>query len=166
MALVIATVMALALAAPAMAATITINQDTTAATNLDLEGQSGTAGTESYYAYKIFDVTKTASVAEPVTSDSTVGQVPTATGFAYSIKSDSPWFSTVAGISKFVGDAGQTDSTTPYFVLTKTSETGGVKEYSVAWNLKDAEKNPAGYDVHSPPERHAVSDCTGMTLPE
>ncbi|MBR1901316.1 MAG: hypothetical protein IJ820_09700, partial [Lachnospiraceae bacterium] len=55
MALALAMVMVLAISIPAMAATITINHPTPS---------DGTAGSETYVAYNIFDVTKTSSVTE------------------------------------------------------------------------------------------------------
>ena len=62
-ALLIAMVMVLGMSTMSFAATITIKQDNT----------DGTAGAETYVAYKIFDVTKTADVTEDVTTDNDLG---------------------------------------------------------------------------------------------
>ena len=78
---VFALVMMIGMSTTVFAATITVTQD---------PGTDGTAGNESYVAYKIFDVTKTSEVTEDVTTDSTLG-LGTAEGFAYSIDADSAW---------------------------------------------------------------------------
>ena len=91
---------AFALAIPAFAASITVEQDPA----------DGTAGTETYVAYKIFDVTKKDGIEEPVTTDDTLGP-GTAEGFAYSIAADSPWVSVL-----------NTDTGKGYFTLTESAD--------------------------------------------
>ena len=103
-ALLIAMVMVLGMGTSVFAATITINQN---------PGNAGTAGNESYTAYKIFDVTKTSEVTEDVTTDDTLGP-GTAEGFAYSIDADSAWVSVVQGLVDADGDA--------YFTLTPSAD--------------------------------------------
>ena len=103
-ALLIAMVMVLGMGTSVFAATITINQN---------PGNAGTAGNESYTAYKIFDVTKTSEVTEDVTTDGTIG-AGTAEGFAYSIDADSAWVSVVQGLVDADGDA--------YFTLTPSAD--------------------------------------------
>ena len=103
-ALLIAMVMVLGMGTSVFAATITINQN---------PGDAGTAGNESYTAYKIFDVTKTSEVTEDVTTDDTLGP-GTAEGFAYSIDADSAWVSVVQGLVDADGDA--------YFTLTPSAD--------------------------------------------
>lgn len=115
MALALAMVMMVAMAIPAMAATITINQPTPT---------DGTAGAETYVAYKIFDVTKISTVEEDVTTDDTLG-AGTATGFAYTISTSNGWYSVVNGM-------------TDYFTLTQSA--GDPNVYNVT--LKDG-KNTA-----------------------
>ena len=60
---------------------------------------NGTAGIETYEAFKIFDVTKTSDVTEPVTDDTTIGATITSadTGFAYTISADSKWLPVLQG---------------------------------------------------------------------
>ena len=103
-ALLIAMVMVLGMSTSVFAATITINQN---------PGEAGTAGNESYVAYKIFDVTKTAEVTEDVTTDSTLGP-GSAEGFAYSIDADSAWLSVVQGLKDADNNA--------YFTLTASAD--------------------------------------------
>lgn len=91
---------AFALAIPAFAASITIEQSST----------TGTPGNETYEAYKIFDVTKVDGVTEPVTTDSTLGP-GTEDGFAYSIAADSPWVTLL-----------QSDTGKGYFTLTQSAD--------------------------------------------
>ncbi|MBP3209144.1 MAG: SpaH/EbpB family LPXTG-anchored major pilin [Oscillospiraceae bacterium] len=107
LALVLVAVMMMALSVSAFAATITVTQSPT----------GGTAGNESYVAYKIFDVTKTSSVTESVTTDDTLGP-GTAKGFAYSIDADSAW------VSVLTSTTGKT-----YFTLTPSADG---KIYTVA----------------------------------
>ncbi len=83
MALVFAMVMVFSLTVTANAATITINQN---------PGTAGTAGAETYVAYKIFDVTKTSDVTEDVTTDTTLG-AGSESGFSYTIAKESAWVS-------------------------------------------------------------------------
>jgi LPXTG-motif cell wall-anchored protein len=64
----------------ANAATITINQNNT----------DGTAGAETYVAYKIFDVTKTSAQASWSQTDDNLG-AGTAEGFAYTVNAESAW---------------------------------------------------------------------------
>jgi len=97
MALALAMVMVLAISIPAMAATITINQDNT----------DGTAGAETYVAYKIFDVTKTSAQASWEQTDSNLG-AGTAEGFAYTVDANSAWVSVLQNSG--------------YFTLTLTAE--------------------------------------------
>ena len=106
-ALLIAMVMVLGMSTSVFAASITINQDNT----------DGTAGAETYTAYKIFDVTKTAAVTEDVTTDSTLGP-GTAKGFAYTIDANSAW------VNVLKSTTGQT-----YFTLTPSADG---KLYTVA----------------------------------
>lgn len=73
--------------------TITITQSPNSTTQ-------GTAGSETYSAYKIFDVTKISTITEPVTTDDTIeaqsgSSYEAPTGFAYSISADSPWLNVV-----------------------------------------------------------------------
>ena len=103
-ALLIAMVMVLGMGTSVFAATITINQN---------PGNAGTAGNESYTAYKIFDVTKTSEVTEDVTTDDTIG-AGTAEGFAYSIDADSAWVSVVQGLKDADDKA--------YFTLTPSAD--------------------------------------------
>ena len=141
MALVIAMVMVLAMSIPAMAATITINQPTPS---------DGTAGAETYVAYKIFDVTKTSSVTEDVTTDSTLGP-GTATGFAYTISNSNGWYSVVSGM-------------TDYFTLTQSA--GDPTVYNVTLkdgkNTADAAKEIAEYlQAHIPTSVECNPSATG-----
>ena len=96
---------------------------------------------ETYNAYKIFDVTKTASVNDPVNTDTNIGQtVPnTSTGFAYSILDTSGWWDAVstaytdteAGIAYTVSTDDDTGViTTSYFTLTPAADNSG--RYSVS----------------------------------
>ena len=103
----------------AWAATITVTQNPS----------TGTAGNESYVAYKVFDVTKTSAVTEPVT---TAGGPGTAEGFAYSIDADSEWLSVVQGLKDADNNA--------YFTLTASAD-GTV--YTV--KLRDAKYNTEAY---------------------
>ena len=121
-ALLIAMVMVLGMGTSVFAATITINQN---------PGNAGTAGNESYTAYKIFDVTKTSEVTEDVTTDDTLGP-GTAEGFAYSMNAGSAWVSVVQGLVDADGDA--------YFTLTPSAD-GDV--YTVA--LADDKYNTEAY---------------------
>lgn len=79
-ALVLVAVMMMAIAVTANAATITIKQNNT----------DGTAGAETYVAYKIFDVTKTDAQASWSQTDENLG-VGTAEGFAYTVDANSAW---------------------------------------------------------------------------
>ena len=103
-ALLIAMAMVLGMSASVFAATITITQS---------PGDSGTAGNESYVAYKIFDVTKTADVEEDVTTDDSIG-AGTEEGFAYSIDAESAWVSVVEGLKDADDKA--------YFTLTPSAD--------------------------------------------
>ena len=121
-ALLIAMVMVLGMSTSVFAATITITQN---------PGTDGTAGNESYVAYKIFDVTKTSEVTEDVTTDSTLGP-GTAEGFAYSIDADSAWLSVVQRLKDADDNA--------YFTLTPSAD-GDV--YTVV--LADGKYNTEAY---------------------
>lgn len=83
-------------AVPALGATITVNKA--------IEGVT-------YNAYKIFDV-----VSSPDT---------TPTNFAYSIKSDNPWYNTVSTYAQTEGSG---------IILTKLSEESGVTTYNVSFD--------------------------------
>jgi fimbrial isopeptide formation D2 family protein/LPXTG-motif cell wall-anchored protein len=103
LAIVLAGAMVMAMGVTSMAATITVSQN---------PGEAGTAGNESYVAYKIFDVSKTGDVTEDVTTDETIGDVPKdSTGFAYTIDANSAW------VNILLSDKGKT-----YFTLTKSAE--------------------------------------------
>lgn len=99
-ALLIAMVMVLGMSTMSFAATITINQD-----NAD-----GTAGAETYVAYKIFDVTKTSDVTEDVTTDGDLGE-GTTKGIAYTINVNSAWVSVL-----------NSEKGKEYFKLTKSAQ--------------------------------------------
>jgi fimbrial isopeptide formation D2 family protein/LPXTG-motif cell wall-anchored protein len=110
----------------AFAATITINQPTPT---------DGTAGAESYSLYKIFDVTKTSDVTEPVTG--TIG-AGTAKGFSYTISTSNPWFAKLGTVSgtTWTAASGQT-------WVTLTPSAGDSTKYNVTWagaNTEDAAK--------------------------
>ena len=119
-------VMLSGLALTASAATITINQPTPV---------DGTAGAETYNMYKIFDVTKTADVTEPVTG--TIGP-GTATGFSYTISTSNPWFAKLGSVS---GSTWTAASGQKWVTLTKSA--GSDTVYNVTWagaNTEDAAK--------------------------
>ena len=116
LALTLVLVMLTGLAITASAATITINQDTSV---------DGTIGAETYTLYKIFDVTKTESVTEPVT---TAGGPGTATGFSYSIAASSPW---VAKLGSFSGDTWTSATGQSWVKLVKSPV--DTTKYSVEW---------------------------------
>ena len=144
MALVIAMVMVLAISIPAMAATITINQPTPT---------DGTAGAETYVAYKIFDVTKTSSVTEDVTTDSTLG-AGTATGFAYTISTSNAWYSVVNGMTDYFTLTQSAGDSTVYNVTLKdgkntADDAKAIAEYLQAHIPTSVECNPSatGYDA-------------------
>lgn len=87
LALVLALAMILAVTA-ASAATITVTQN---------PGDAGTAGNETYNAYKIFDMTSTEEFTQ---TDSNLG-AGTKKGFAYTMPADSAWMSAVEGTGAF-----------------------------------------------------------------
>ena len=99
-ALLIAMVMVRGMSTSVFAATITINQDNT----------EGTAGAETYTAYKIFDVTKTSDVTGDVTTDETLGEGKK-TGFAYTVDAKSAWVNVL-----------DTAEGKKYFTLTKSAD--------------------------------------------
>jgi fimbrial isopeptide formation D2 family protein/LPXTG-motif cell wall-anchored protein len=119
LALVVAMVMVVAMGTTAFAAnTITITQD----------ASTGTVGAESYNIWKIFDVTKTSDVEDPVTSEDTVGQTVTAddTGFSYSISTTNPWFAILWDATNNKAQSGQN-----WVKLTQSA--GDTTEYNVTW---------------------------------
>ncbi|MCC8195475.1 MAG: LPXTG cell wall anchor domain-containing protein [Ruminococcus sp.] len=80
--------------------------------------KSYTTGTESYSAYKIFDVTSNGSG-----------------GYAYTIDSDDIFYSVIVGLSTSADNYDASSTSTPsYFVLTEVADTGTVKTYSVTQN--------------------------------
>ena len=112
----------------AFAATITIKQNNT----------DGTAGAETYVAYKIFDVTKTSDVTEDVTTDSTLG-AGSAEGFSYSIDAGSAWLSVVQASG--------------FFTLTASAD-GTVYNVQLAddsYNSADGAKQIASYLLANAP---------------
>lgn len=136
-ALLIAMVMVLGMSTSVFAATITINQD----------NEDGTAGAETYTAYKIFDVTKKDTVTEPVTTDATLGP-GTAEGFAYSIDADSAWVNVLNSVK------GKT-----YFTLTPSAD-GDI--YTVALkegnNTEEKAKEIAAWLLANVPTQLAAVD--------
>ena len=97
---------------------ITITQD---------ENVTGTLGAETYNLYKIFDVTKTGDVEDPVTTDDTLGP-GTAKGFAYTISTSNPWFAVLGTVS---GGAWTPASGQTWVTLQKAA--GSTDVYNVTW---------------------------------
>jgi fimbrial isopeptide formation D2 family protein/LPXTG-motif cell wall-anchored protein len=122
LALVVVAVMMMAFAVTANAATITINQPTPS---------DGTAGAESYNMYKIFDVTKTDEVTEPVTG--TIG-AGTATGFSYTISTNNPWFAVLGTVSGTTWSAASGQNW-----VTLTPSAGDSTKYNVTWAGENTE---------------------------
>jgi fimbrial isopeptide formation D2 family protein/LPXTG-motif cell wall-anchored protein len=96
--------------------TITITQPTPS---------DGTAGAETYEAYRIFTVKKTDSVTEPVTSTPGPG---TATGFSYSIATTDKWFSVLGSVNETTGAWTAANGQT-WVTLTKAND----GTYNVTW---------------------------------
>ena len=115
----LAVFLAFVLAVPAFASSIEVTQSTS----------DGTAGTESYTAYKIFDVTKTDAQKD---YETTAGGPGTAEGFAYTISKDSAWLSVVQNLKDSNSEA--------YYTLTPSAE-GDV--YVV--ELRDSKYNTEAY---------------------
>lgn len=120
LAFVAAAVLALAMAVPAFAATITVTQN----------NSEGTAGAETYNLYKIFDVTKTADQAS---YETTTGGAGTETGFSYTISTSNPWFNVLGTAS---GDTWTAATGQSWVTLTKSAANPAV--YNVTY---DSEKN-------------------------
>ena len=126
MAVLLIAVMLAALSNTAFAASVTITQP---------PPEDGTAGAETYELYKIFDVTKTSSVTDPVTTDDSIEaqseQGYTApSGFAYTISTGSGWF----------GKLGTVDSTTGVWTaaegqtwVTLYPTAGDSTKFNVTW---------------------------------
>lgn len=102
-ALLLAMVLVFGLSINALAEiTITITQD----------NSDGTAGAETYTAYKIFDVTKTDAQDNWTTTDTSIASQPLdEKGFAYSIDKNSAWVSVL-----------QDDTMDDYFTLTLSAQ--------------------------------------------
>ncbi len=121
MALVIAMVMVFAMAVPAMAATITINQN----------NSEGTAGAETYNLYKIFDVTKTEAQADYQT---TSGGAGTEEGFSYTISTSNPWFAVLGSVSE-----GTWSAATGQTWVTLSPSAGDSTKYNVTYTGANTE---------------------------
>ena len=119
-ALLVAMVMVLGMSASVFAATITINQDSTA---------DGTLGAETYDLYKIFDVTKTDDVTDPVTTDTSVGTDVTSEGFSYTISTTNNWFDVLGS----VGTDGTWSAAEGQEWVTLAKSAGSDTEYNVTW---------------------------------
>lgn len=120
--LILALVMSMGTAA--FAVTITINQN---------PGTAGTGGEETYNLYKIFDVTKTDDVQDPVTTDNTVGKTvdpDTDTGFSYTISTDNDWFGVLGTANATTGAWTATSGQT---WVTLTQSAGDPDIYNVTW---------------------------------
>ena len=105
--------------AVSFAATVTVKQNNT----------DGTAGEETYDLYKVFDVTKTENAQGSQTTGGGAGE---RTGFAYTINSDSPWFSVLGSVSDNTWSAAQGQA---WVTLIKTSKkVGNADVYKVQLN--------------------------------
>lgn len=141
-ALLIAMVMVLGMSTSVFAATITVTQK---------PGADGTAGNESYVAYKIFDVTKTDAVKDWTTDDSDLG-AGTEEGFSYTIPADSSWLTAVRG--------------TGAYDLTLSAD-GSVYTVEIkdGYNTEAAAKTAAAYLLENAPADAAKVEFTSNDTP-
>ena len=141
-ALLIAMVMVLGMSTSVFAATITVTQN---------PGAEGTAGNESYVAYKIFDVTKTEAVKDWTTDDSDLG-AGTVEGFSYTIPADSSWLNAVRG-------------TGAYDLTLSADGTVYTVEIKNGYNTEAAAKTAAAYLLANAPADAAKVEFTSNQTP-
>lgn len=95
----------------------------------------GTVGGETYALYRIFDVTKISTVTEPVTDDEAIAAQSESgytapSGFAYTISTDSGWFSVLGSVN---AETGAWSPAANQKWVTLTAIAGDPGTYNVAW---------------------------------